>query len=138
MFQPIRRNRFDPIVLLYSTNGKRRPIFGTAARFESQVAPPHEVRMIFIRGIGVANEDFQRLAGNTPSGRRRFWQHCIGTAMLTREVTNLISSPDDEVDYVAGLVHDIRPLERVCCYASRPWMTLALVTGLSVSVSSRP
>ncbi|MEW6306519.1 MAG: HDOD domain-containing protein [Verrucomicrobiota bacterium] len=52
-------------------------------------------------------EDFQRLAGNTPFGWRRFWQHCIGTAMLTREVTNLISSPDDEVDYVAGLVHDV-------------------------------
>jgi len=52
-------------------------------------------------------EDFQKLAGNSPFAWRKFWQHCIGTALLTREVISLVSAPDDELDYVAGLVHDV-------------------------------
>ena len=32
-------------------------------------------------------EDFQKLAGQAPFPWREFWQHCIGTAILTREVT---------------------------------------------------
>lgn len=52
-------------------------------------------------------EDFQRLAGNTPFGWRGFWQHCIGTAILTREVISALEVPADESDYVAGLIHDV-------------------------------
>jgi putative nucleotidyltransferase with HDIG domain len=52
-------------------------------------------------------EDFQKLAGSARFGWREFWQHCIGTAMLTREVITTLESPPDEVDYVAGLVHDV-------------------------------
>jgi HD-like signal output (HDOD) protein len=52
-------------------------------------------------------EDFQKLAGNTPFRWREFWQHCIGTAILTREVLGTVYTPTDEVDYVAGLVHDV-------------------------------
>jgi putative nucleotidyltransferase with HDIG domain len=52
-------------------------------------------------------EDFQKLAGKTPFPWRDFWQHCIGTAILTREVIGTLRAPTDEVDYVAGLVHDV-------------------------------
>jgi putative nucleotidyltransferase with HDIG domain len=52
-------------------------------------------------------EDFQRLAGKTPFPWRDFWQHCIGTAILTREVIGALRMPTDEVDYVAGLIHDV-------------------------------
>jgi putative nucleotidyltransferase with HDIG domain len=52
-------------------------------------------------------EDFQRLAGKTPFAWREFWQHCIGTAILTREVSGAFEVPGDESDYVAGLVHDV-------------------------------
>ncbi|HOW68723.1 MAG TPA: HDOD domain-containing protein [Candidatus Paceibacterota bacterium] len=52
-------------------------------------------------------EDFQRLAGNTAFRWREFWQHCIGTAIMAREVISTIMVPSDEVDYVAGLVHDV-------------------------------
>ena len=52
-------------------------------------------------------EDFQKLAGSAPFPWRDFWQHCIGTAMLTREVISALRVPTDEVDYVAGLVHDV-------------------------------
>lgn len=52
-------------------------------------------------------EDFQRLAGRAPFEWRQFWQHCIGTAILTREVTSAFEVPSDESDYVAGLVHDV-------------------------------
>ena len=52
-------------------------------------------------------EDFQKLAGNSPFAWRKFWQHCIGTALLTREVVSLVAAPEDELDYVSGLVHDV-------------------------------
>jgi len=52
-------------------------------------------------------EDFTRLAGHTAFPWREFWQHCIGTAILAREVLTAQQTPADEVDYVSGLVHDV-------------------------------
>ncbi|HZQ45621.1 MAG TPA: HDOD domain-containing protein [Verrucomicrobiae bacterium] len=52
-------------------------------------------------------EDFQRLAGNYRFQWREFWQHCIGTALMTREVIDIIQTPNEEIDYVAGLIHDV-------------------------------
>jgi putative nucleotidyltransferase with HDIG domain len=52
-------------------------------------------------------EDFQRLSGKCVFPWREFWQHCIGTAILTREIFSGVQSPADESDYVAGLVHDV-------------------------------
>ena len=52
-------------------------------------------------------EDFQRLTRQCAFPWREFWQHCIGTAILTREIIGSIHAPMDESDYVAGLVHDI-------------------------------
>ena len=52
-------------------------------------------------------EDFQKLAGNYRFPWREFWQHCIGTALLTREVIDIVQSPNEETDYVAGLIHDV-------------------------------
>jgi len=52
-------------------------------------------------------EDFQRLTRQCAFPWREFWQHSIGTAILTREVVTAVSTPSDESDYVAGLVHDV-------------------------------
>jgi HD-like signal output (HDOD) protein len=52
-------------------------------------------------------EDFQKLAGRSTFAWREFWQHCIGTAILTREVKGSWQASNDETDYVAGLVHDV-------------------------------
>lgn len=52
-------------------------------------------------------EDFQRLTQQCVFPWREFWQHCIGTAILTREVTSAVQYSSDETDYVAGLVHDV-------------------------------
>lgn len=52
-------------------------------------------------------EDFTKLAGNTPFPWREFWQHCIGVAIMTREVISCVHVPTDDSDYVAGLVHDM-------------------------------
>lgn len=52
-------------------------------------------------------EDFQKLSGKCDFPWREFWQHCIGTAILTREIYSAVESPADESDYVAGLVHDV-------------------------------
>jgi len=52
-------------------------------------------------------EDFQKLAGKTEFPWKEFWQHCIGTAIMTREVVSTMRVPSDEADYVSGLVHDV-------------------------------
>ncbi len=52
-------------------------------------------------------DDFQMLAGTAKFAWRDFWQHCIGTAILTQEVTGLFQAGTDDSDYVAGLVHDV-------------------------------
>jgi HD-like signal output (HDOD) protein len=52
-------------------------------------------------------EDFQRLTSQCDFPWREFWQHCIGTAILTREVASAVQAPPDESDYIAGLVHDV-------------------------------
>ncbi|MFO1476670.1 MAG: HDOD domain-containing protein [Verrucomicrobiota bacterium] len=52
-------------------------------------------------------EDFQRLSKQCAFPWRDFWQHCIGTAILTREVVSAVQAPPDESDYIAGLVHDV-------------------------------
>ena len=52
-------------------------------------------------------EDFQRLTHQCAFPWREFWQHCIGTAIITREVYGAVQASNDEADYVAGLVHDV-------------------------------
>jgi putative nucleotidyltransferase with HDIG domain len=52
-------------------------------------------------------EDFQRLTRQCDFPWREFWQHCIGTAILTREVAASTSTQTDDSVYVAGLVHDV-------------------------------
>jgi putative nucleotidyltransferase with HDIG domain len=52
-------------------------------------------------------EDFQKLAGKVPFSWRDFWRHCIGVAILTREVCGTVQPMPDETDYVAGLIHDV-------------------------------
>jgi putative nucleotidyltransferase with HDIG domain len=55
-------------------------------------------------------EDFQKLTAGASYSWREFWQHCIGTAILTREVMASLEAPSDESDYVAGLTHDVGKL----------------------------
>jgi putative nucleotidyltransferase with HDIG domain len=55
-------------------------------------------------------EDFQRLTSQCDFPWREFWQHCIGVALLTREIASTAQLPGEESDYVAGLVHDIGKL----------------------------
>jgi HD-like signal output (HDOD) protein len=52
-------------------------------------------------------EDFQRLTHQCAFPWREFWQHSIGTAIITREIIGAVQAPNDESDYVAGLVHDV-------------------------------
>jgi HD-like signal output (HDOD) protein len=54
-------------------------------------------------------EDFQQLTRQCAFPWREFWQHCIGTAILTREVAGTLQchSGADESDYVVGLIHDV-------------------------------
>src|SRR5271166_2343993 len=61
-------------------------------------------------------EDFQRLTRQCSFPWREFWQHCIGTALLTREVTANVPGPTDDSDYVAGLVHDIGKIVMAWCF----------------------
>ncbi len=52
-------------------------------------------------------EDFQRLALQCAFPWREFWQHCIGTGILTHEIATLAQVVPEDSDYIAGLVHDV-------------------------------
>ncbi len=52
-------------------------------------------------------EDLQRLSRHNPFPWRAFWQHCIATAIMTREIAGTVQSSQDELEYVAGLLHDV-------------------------------
>ncbi len=52
-------------------------------------------------------EDFQKVVDGRPFPWREFWRHCIATALMTREIIDLLQAQDDEIDYVAGLIHDV-------------------------------
>lgn len=67
-----------------------------------------EIRQLVV--VTPVIEDFQRLSKQCDFPWRDFWQHCIGVALLTREISNTVQLPGEESDYVAGLVHDIGKL----------------------------
>jgi HD-like signal output (HDOD) protein len=52
-------------------------------------------------------EDFQKLSSQCAFPWREFWQHCIGTGLLTHEIAGLAHSTPEDSDYIAGLVHDV-------------------------------
>ncbi len=52
-------------------------------------------------------EDCARLTGRAPFTWPDFWQHCIATAVLTSEIVKIAQPSLDEVEYIAGLLHDI-------------------------------
>lgn len=61
-------------------------------------------------------EDLQKLAGRTGFPWREFWRHCIATALMTREAIGEVQSNSDEVDYVAGLLHDVGKIIMVAAF----------------------
>jgi len=67
-----------------------------------------EIRQLVV--VTPVIEDFQRLTRQCDFPWREFWQHCIGTALMTREIVTAVQLPGDESDYVAGLIHDIGKL----------------------------
>jgi len=52
-------------------------------------------------------DDFKVLVSDTRFRWSGFWQHCIGTALLTREILFRGGGADSETDYLAGLLHDV-------------------------------
>lgn len=52
-------------------------------------------------------EDLQKAVGQVVFPWHEFWRHCIGTAILTREIVGAIQPAADEADYLAGLLHDV-------------------------------
>ena len=52
-------------------------------------------------------EDFQKLTLQCAFPWREFWQHCIGTGILTHEIACQAQAIPEESDYIAGLVHDV-------------------------------
>jgi putative nucleotidyltransferase with HDIG domain len=61
-------------------------------------------------------EDLQKLAGRTRFPWREFWRHCIATAIMTREALGEVQPGLDEVDYVAGLLHDVGKIVMVAAF----------------------
>ena len=64
-------------------------------------------------------EDLQKMAGNnTGFPWREFWRHCIATALMTREVLDLVQNQKGEMDYVAGLIHDVGKIAMASAFPS--------------------
>jgi putative nucleotidyltransferase with HDIG domain len=61
-------------------------------------------------------EDLQKLAGRSGFPWREFWRHCIGAALMTRETLGEVQPSSDEVDYVAGLLHDVGKIIMVAAF----------------------
>jgi putative nucleotidyltransferase with HDIG domain len=61
-------------------------------------------------------EDLQKLAGRTGFPWREFWRHCIATAIMTRETLGEVQAGSDEVDYVAGLLHDVGKIVMIAAF----------------------
>lgn len=51
--------------------------------------------------------DMRRLSGPDPSVDSAFWLHSASVAVLTRFLLGASRGSDDDLDYIAGLVHDI-------------------------------
>lgn len=67
-----------------------------------------EIRQLVV--VTPVIEDFQRLTRQCDFPWREFWQHCIGTALVTREIATAVQLPVDDSEYVVGLIHDIGKL----------------------------
>ena len=52
-------------------------------------------------------EELQKMTGHVIFAWRDFWQHCIGTAILTNEILGKLQPSNDETGYIAGLLHDV-------------------------------
>ena len=52
-------------------------------------------------------EDFQKVTQGQSFPWSQFWRHSVATALMTREIINLGQAREDEIDYVAGLLHDV-------------------------------
>ena len=52
-------------------------------------------------------EELQKMTGHVVFAWRDFWQHCIGTAILTNEILGTLQPSNDETGYIAGLLHDV-------------------------------
>jgi putative nucleotidyltransferase with HDIG domain len=65
----------------------------------------HKIRQLAM--VTQIIEDFQKMTEGHRFPWRQFWQHCIATALMTREITELLQLENDEIDYVGGLIHDV-------------------------------
>jgi putative nucleotidyltransferase with HDIG domain len=61
-------------------------------------------------------EDLQKLTNQLPFPWREFWQHCIATAILTREIIGDVLPAVDEVDYISGLLHDVGKIVMISAF----------------------
>jgi putative nucleotidyltransferase with HDIG domain len=52
-------------------------------------------------------EEFHSTAQESLFPWPQFWRHSIATAVMTHEIVDALHTQDDEIDYVAGLVHDV-------------------------------
>ncbi|HTG43541.1 MAG TPA: HDOD domain-containing protein [Verrucomicrobiae bacterium] len=52
-------------------------------------------------------EDLKHLVDGSPFTWPEFWQHSIGTAIMTREVMEAAGQAAEETEYLAGLLHDV-------------------------------
>jgi HD-like signal output (HDOD) protein len=63
-------------------------------------------------------EDMEKLPANRCFPWREFWRHSIATALMTREVMELVQASSGESDYLAGLIHDVGTIVMAAAFPS--------------------
>jgi putative nucleotidyltransferase with HDIG domain len=64
-----------------------------------------QIRQLIL--IAPVMEEFQKLLGNENYPWRGFWQHSLATALITHELVECLEKREDDLSYLAGLLHDI-------------------------------
>lgn len=68
-----------------------------------------------------------------------YWRHCLGCALVTRKMAQLIGSPDGEKAYLAGLLHDLGILVNslVCTEEYRSCLAYASSSCISIDKAEK-
>jgi HD-like signal output (HDOD) protein len=100
--------RKDPGLAIRLLQRANSPDLGLAVRIQSLEDAILHVGSGTIRDLALMApvvSDFRRLADGRNWGD--LWRHCVGTAILTQELLSSVSGSHGDLDYLAGLIHDV-------------------------------
>lgn len=103
------RVRLDPALTVRLLRHVRSAGFGQggALRLEDAILMVGARTLRELALLSPVVADMRRMAGPESAGIAGFWLHSSSVAVLTRFLLSASRGSDDDLDYIAGLVHDI-------------------------------